>query len=232
MRPREILDSFNYAIEGFVHVLKNERNMRIHVMLGILIFVLGIVINLAKVELLFLGCIITIVLFAEMVNTAIEHTINLISNDIHPKARIIKDISAGAVLLTAVSAVILGYILFIDHFKLSWSTGVDRLKQSPAHLAIIALILVFVLVIMGKVFSRKGRPLRGGMPSGHAAAAFSIWTFITFSTTNHIIIILSLLMALSISIGRIKEGIHSLIEITTGALLGFSVTLLIILFFG
>jgi len=229
--PRRLIESFNYAIEGFIYVLKTQRNMRIHFLIGVLIILLGIIVELSRVELVCLGGIITFVLFAEMVNTAVEHLTDLVKSEQHPAARIVKDISAGAVLLSAVAAAIFGYMLFSGHFAFSLTRGVTRLKESPMYTAIISFIVVLALVIIGKALSHKGTPLRGGMPSGHSAVAFSIWTLICFSTPSHFIIILSFLLSFLIALSRLNEGIHTLIEVTAGGLLGFSVTLVVLQFF-
>jgi diacylglycerol kinase (ATP) len=224
---RQLIDSFNCAIEGFIYVLRTQMNMRFHFLLGVLIVLAGIILDFSRIELICLGGIVTMVLFAEMVNTALEHTIDLISDTFHPLARIIKDISAGAVLLTAVSATIFGYLLFSRHLEFSIVRGLGRLKESPAHITIIALMLVLALVILGKAMFHKGTPLRGGMPSGHSALAFSVWTIIVFSTSNPLIIILSFLMAFAIARSRLSQGIHTVWEIAAGAVLGFLITLLV-----
>jgi diacylglycerol kinase (ATP) len=227
MWKNKIVDSFNCAIEGFIYVLRSQRNMRIHFLLGVFIFLMGILFDFSRIELISLGGIITLVLFAEMLNTAFEHTIDLISDAFHPLARIIKDIAAGSVLLTAVYATIFGYLLFSRHLAFSFMRGVDRIKNSPVHITIIALISVFSLSVVGKVLFQKGTPMRGGMPSGHSAIAFSIWTVILCSTSNPLIIILSFAMAVAIAASRLSQEIHSLIEVAAGGLLGFFVTLLL-----
>lgn len=231
MQIPKFIESFNYAIEGCIYVLKTQRNMRVHVLLGILIFILGIVVEFTKIELICLGGIITIVFFAEMLNTAIEHIMDLISSDFHPRTRIIKDIAAGSVLLVAIGAIVSGYILFSGHLSFSFIQGLSRLKDSPYHATLITLILVLSLVILGKVWSHRGRPLMGGMPSGHSATAFAIWAIISQSTTNSLIVILSLILAVLIAASRVREKIHSLAEVSIGALLGFSVAVLIIQLF-
>lgn len=227
MAGKTIIESFNCAIEGFIYVLKTQRNMRVHFMLGVLMFTLGIILDFSRIELVCLGGIITLVLFAEMINTAIEYTIDLISDAFHPLARIIKDVSSGAVLVTAVSSIIIGYLLFSRHVYFSLIKGLNRLKSSPLHITIIALIAVLSFVIIGKVRFQKGTPLRGGMPSGHSAVAFSIWTIIFFSTSNPLIIILSFLLAALIAGSRLHKGIHTIWEVMAGSLLGVLVTLLL-----
>jgi len=224
----QLIESFNNAVEGFLYVLRSQRNMRLQFLLAVLIFIAGIILDFSRTELVCLGGIITLVLFAEMFNTALEHTVDLISDTYHPLARIIKDISAGAVLLTAISAVIFGYLLFSKRIAFPFVRGISRIKSSPVHITIISLIIVMALVILGKIIFRRGTPLHGGMPSGHSAVVFCLWTIIVFSTSNPLIIALTFLMAAALARTRMNEGIHTLWEVVAGSLLGFLVTLLVL----
>lgn len=224
----QLVESFNNAIEGFLYVLRSQRNMRLHFLLGVLIFIAGILFDFSRTELVCLGSIITLVLFAEMFNTALEHTVDLISDTYHPLARIIKDVSAGAVLLTAVSAAIFGYLLFSKRVAFPFVRGISRIKSSPVHITIISFIVVMTLVILGKTVFHRGTPMRGGMPSGHSAVIFSLWTIIVFSTSNPLIIALTFLMAAALARTRMSEGIHTLWEVLAGSLLGFLATLLVL----
>jgi len=131
---RHLVESFNCAIEGFIYVLRTQRNMRLHFMLAVLIILAGIVMDFNRIELACLGILITTVLLTEMINTAIEYTIDLISDTFHPLARIIKDVSAGAVLVSAISAAIFGYLLFSRHLHFSFVGGLSNIKNSPLHI--------------------------------------------------------------------------------------------------
>ena len=91
----------------------------------------------------------------------------------------------------------------------------------------IALILVFGASILGKLAFHKGTPLRGGMPSGHAAIAFAIWTIIAFFTNNSIVIMLSFFMAFLIARHRVKDAIHTVWEVVAGAILGILLATLV-----
>jgi len=170
---------------------------------------------------------IIFVLFAEMVNTAIEFTVNLVSDTINPLARIVKDISAGAVLLSALNGLIVCYVIFSRHLHIPFDSTMLKIKQSPWHITFIALIVVLGLVITGKVFSHRGTPFRGGMPSGHAALAFSIWTAIFFSVTNDFVIILTFILAFLVARSRVDNSIHNVWEVTSGAIIGMLVTTVI-----
>lgn len=110
---KRLVNSFKYAFEGIITGIKEEKNMKIHIVIMILVIIMGIVLNISKAE-----WIICIVLFAfvislELVNTAIENTVDLITQEKNSKAKIAKDVAAGAVLLSAISSAIIGLIIFI-----------------------------------------------------------------------------------------------------------------------
>jgi len=224
MKNKNIIESLNNATEGFIYVLKTQRNMRIHFLLAIFVLIFGIYINLSKADLLFVFLAINFVLVCEMVNTCVELSIDLVKNAFDPLARIIKDISAGAVFIAALNALIIGYIIFSNKISFRLEDGIRNIKQSAWHITLIALILVMVLVVFGKVFSKKGTPFRGGMPSGHAALAFSCWTIITFLTEKGLISILAFIMAILIARHRVISKIHNAWEVSAGALLGVLTT--------
>jgi len=227
MQTRRFVESFNAAVEGFIYVLKTERNMRIHFLVALFFILLGIYLNFSAFEILGLMLTITFVLVAEMVNTAIELIVDMIKSEFHPIARVIKDVSAGVVLLAAVNAVIAGYVLFARKMPFGLDTGFLRIKQSTWHVTFIAIITVFGLSILGKLIFHKGTPLRGGMPSGHAAVAFSMWTIISLVTNNAIVMALAFIMAFLIARHRVKDAVHTIWEVVAGAILGVLVTILV-----
>lgn len=240
MENHNLLKSFNCAIEGILYVLKTQRNMRIHFLCALAVLLLGIFLNLNAVELMVLCLSIALVLIAEMLNTGIEHTMDMISETYHPIARIVKDVCAGAVLLSAINAVIVGYILFISRLSVMLAgpieVGASRIKGSHWHLSFICLIIVILLAMMFKIYFRSGPQIRGGMPSLHSGIAFSVWTVIWWSMTSlgtspHFtvfIIILSLVLAVLVVQGRISSGIHSLGETVLGAAIGVMATVFIL----
>jgi len=228
MRESKLVESFNAAIEGFLYVIKTERNMRIHILFAIFILLLGIYLNFTHVEMMILAISVTLVLVAEMINTAIELIVDIIVQmEFHPIAKVIKDTSAGAVLVTVINAVIVGYMLFAGKIPFTLEEGITRLGQSPWHLTFIAIIVVLSLTILGKVTLRSGTPLRGGMPSGHSAIAFSMWTVIAFLTHSAVVMLLAFVMAFLIARHRIKDSIHTIWEVVAGAILGVLTTGLI-----
>ena len=228
MKKRGLVESFNYAIEGLIHTLKTQRNMRIHFVVGIGVIILGIYLNLDRVDLMLLLSAITFVFVAEMFNTSIELAVDIFTKEFHHMAKMAKDIAAACVFVSVIYAVIVGYLVFFKSTEmLKLSDGLLKIRQSPWHITFITLILIFALVITLKVIFHKGTPLRGGMPSGHAALGFSIWTTTIFLTNNIIIGILVFIMAALLARSRIRKGLHHAWEVVVGSVIGVLITTLV-----
>lgn len=110
---RNFLDSFKDAMAGIFHCLMNERNMRTHFVAGILVYAAAIYFKLPGVEVAVICLTVGLVITAELMNTAIENTVDLVTEELKPLAKIAKDVAAGAVLLSAFTAVLVGMALFL-----------------------------------------------------------------------------------------------------------------------
>lgn len=113
-RDKRLVDSFNFAIEGLISSLKNEKHMKVHILAAIIIVILAIIINASKVEILIISLSVSFVLITELINTAVEAIVDLVSPERHPLAKLAKDVAAGAVLVAAINALCVGYLLFYD----------------------------------------------------------------------------------------------------------------------
>jgi diacylglycerol kinase (ATP) len=230
MRSRpSIFDSVNFAFEGIIHVLRTQRNMRIHFAVAAAVLVGSIATGVERLELIALLLAISFVLITEMLNTAIEASIDVATTAFDPLAKLAKDISAGAVLISTVNAVAVGYLVFSDQFANRSSRLIDRIRDAPAELTLIALVLTIIVVIAFKAYTGRGTPLRGGLPSGHAAIAFGGWMAVTaiLGDFQHWFLISSLtfIMALLVAQTRVESGVHSSSEVLYGGLLGALVAL-------
>ncbi|MCK4994348.1 MAG: diacylglycerol kinase [Candidatus Omnitrophica bacterium] len=228
MHRRRLFESFNYAIEGFLYVLKTQKNMRLHFLASIIVLLLGFYYNFSKIELILLLLTICFVMIAEMFNTGVELIIDLITDEFHPLARIIKDITAGAVLVASINAVFVGYLLFLTDFPVdTLQTSIDYIRQKPLHMTFISMFIVLVTVVFSKAKIGRGKPLRGGMPSGHSAIAFSVWAIALFLSSSKLLIVLVLILAILLAQSRIRPGFHTLKEVIAGASVGLGLTSLI-----
>ena len=229
-RAPTILDSFNFAFEGIIHVLRTQRNMRIHFGVAFLVIVMALVANVTKLELIALLISIAFVLIAEMINTAVEAAIDIATTSFDPMAKLAKDIAAGAVLIAAVNAVAVGYLVFSGKVADRSSEVLDRLRQAPAELTLVALVLTVIAVLATKAYTGRGTPLRGGLPSGHAALAFAGWvaaTYVAGAPHRFLISSIALIMAVLVAQTRVESGVHSALEVTYGALVGALATLVV-----
>ena len=229
-RAPTLLDSFNYAFEGIIHVLRTQRNLRIHFLAAVVVFAGAIAVGVTRLQLIALVLAIAFVLVAEMLNTAIEGIIDVSTTSFDPNAKLAKDIAAGAVLIAAVTAVAIGFLVFQSAVGGRATHVLDRVRDAPADITLVALFLVVILVIATKAWTGRGTPLRGGLPSGHAALAFAGWVAVTYLIGEHhrfVVSSLTLIMALLVAQTRVESGIHSLLEVTYGGALGALTTLVV-----
>ncbi|MDD2201618.1 MAG: diacylglycerol kinase family protein [Firmicutes bacterium] len=111
MKARNLRESFKYAGIGIVQALKSERNMRIHWIAAIAIGVISILFKLSAEEAAMMALAAAMVITAEMVNTAIEHCVDLVTKEYDSLAAEAKNVAAGAVLVSAVGAVVVGVLI-------------------------------------------------------------------------------------------------------------------------
>ena len=229
-RAPSILESFNFAFEGIIHVLRTQRNMRIHLAVAIAVLVFGLWLGVSRLELIALLLAIAFVFITEMINSALEQAIDVATTSFDPLAKLAKDIAAGAVLIATVNAVAIGYLVFSGEVAGRSTRLLDKLRDAPARLTLIALVLTILIVIATKAYTGRGTPLRGGLPSGHAAVAFAGWmaaTYIAHDEHRFLISSLTFIMALLVAQTRVEAGVHSTLEVAAGGALGALVTLVV-----
>jgi diacylglycerol kinase (ATP) len=223
-RAPSIHESFNFAFEGIIHVLRTQRNMRIHFAIATVVLIAAVWTGVDRIELIALLLAISFVLIAEMINSALEAGIDVATTSFDPLAKLAKDIAAGAVLVATVNAVAIGYLVFSEQIVDRSSRLIERLRDAPAELTLVALVLTIIAVISIKAYTGRGTPLRGGLPSGHAAVAFGGWMAITnvVGDSDHWFLVSSLafLMAVLVAQTRVESGVHSFLEVSFGGILG------------
>lgn len=111
-KSRTLIESFTYAIAGIVYSIKTQRNMCIHFSVAVLVFISAVLLKIDYIEMSLVFFAISLVILTEMINTAIEKTIDLFTKEYHPLAKIAKNVAAGAVLVSALNAVVIGFIIF------------------------------------------------------------------------------------------------------------------------
>jgi len=133
IRARNLLDSFRYAFEGIWYALKTQRNMRIHCLSGTLAIILGFYFKINYTQLAMLMIVCSMVIVAEMFNTSVESVVDLYSRQRHPLAKIAKDVCAAAVLVSAITALLVGTLILgppIFKYLTTKSAEFDILKHA------------------------------------------------------------------------------------------------------
>lgn len=226
-KNKNLIQAFNNAIEGILYTFKNEKNMKIHYLCAIIVLFTSLFFDLDKMEMIILFLLIGGVIICEMFNTAIEKAIDGVSTEYNPLFKIAKDVSAGAVLISSMIAVVGGYLLFRDKLAIFGNVVFDSIRKNTTHITLICLVLVLIGVVILKSLTPKGTPLKGGMPSGHSALAFSIATIITLLTNGALVATLAYTMALLVAQSRVEGEIHTFIEVLAGAFLGIFISVLV-----
>lgn len=224
---KEWLRSANFAIEGILHAAKTQRHLRYHFFTAAAVLFFSYALGVSRTEFLIISLSVIAVLLAEMFNTAVESIVDIISPEHSEKARIAKDIAAGSVFITAFGVAVIGYIILFPYLRDVFYKGLHITKHSNEEIALIAFIIVLILVVITKAYFGRGLPLRGGMPSGHAALAFSAWVAATFITENFVVSLVTFIIAVVIAQSRIAIMAHTVWEVILGSLMGASVTFLL-----
>ena len=110
---RTFKGSVKNCLDGISYVTKSEKNFKREIALGIIALILSYILKIDKIEFIIVLTIICLVLTTEIINTAIERAVDLVTKEYHELARIAKDVSAGSVLVTSIFALIIGIIIFI-----------------------------------------------------------------------------------------------------------------------
>jgi diacylglycerol kinase (ATP) len=232
LKPRkDLLKPFQVAMNGIIFTFRTQRHMRFHVYVVLLVLLLGILMDLGLREILILLFTISLVLVAEMFNSAIEATVDLVSPSYNPLAKFAKDIAAGAVLIATIIALVTGSLMMLgerrwEALKIDLSAeGFEFFGIVPR--LIIGGLLLFVVVVVGKGLGQRGQVLQGGLVSGHAAYGFFFATSMIFVTDNAVATGIALLLAAIICQSRFEAKFHSIFELTLGAAVGIVLALVI-----
>ncbi len=226
-KPKNWFESLNYAIEGVIYAFKTQRHVRYHYIIAAGALFLSLFLELPVLEFVLFAMSVIILLFAEMINTAIEETVNLVEDKHNMIAKNAKDVSAGAVLIASIGVAIMSYMIFTKYIYEPMGLAIREATAFSGHIAVISLLLVLIAVVTLKALAGKGRPLHGGMPSGHSAVAFSLATSVSLISLDPFVVILTAALAVMVSHSRLVGGIHTRLEVFLGGLLGFGLTLLV-----
>jgi len=232
---RRISDSrfwaaFQFAFHGIIYAARSQRNMRIHLLAAAVALLATLYLRLDRSYVALVVIAIVLVLGFELINTAVEAVVDLMTVAHHPLAKIAKDAAAGAVLVASIGALIIGYLAFYEGVTAAGASVAVAVAGAPRNLVLVTLLVTLSLAVLAKAIAgRRGSALQGGALSIHAALGFSIATLIALLSRNLLLGSLGYFLAFLVSQSRVEGGIHSTREAVWGALLGAGLTLAIYL---
>ncbi|MEK8129668.1 diacylglycerol kinase [Paenibacillus filicis] len=222
-QPAKWQRSFRYAYEGVKYALSTQRNMKFHFFAAFAALVLALLFGLSKTDVLFILLAVTLVIVAELMNTAIEKAVDLAMPDIHPLAKIAKDVAAAAVLVTAAFAVVTGLIVFYEPVDRMIRLG--RMMEGHGFTAgmvwiLLSLVILSVIVIQTR-FTDKGTWVK---PSLLSAIAFAVATLIAYRAVDTLVSLLGYLLAGVLTAALYDKRRRPFGSLLLGALIGTLIT--------
>ena len=127
------IDAWKNALEGIIYAITTQGNIRKQLVIAVIVMLVSLFFDLNKAEFLCLMFTVVLIIIAEMLNTAIETVVDLYTDLYHPKAKIAKDVGAGAVVIAAINAVIVAYFLFFEKISTIGTKMIDDVTNSPIH---------------------------------------------------------------------------------------------------
>ena len=234
MKNDNFFEAWGNATNGIIYSATTQRNIRIQLVLAVIVMVLSLFYGLNTAEFLCLLFAVFMVIFAELINTAIETVVDLFVDVYHPKAKISKDVAAGAVVLAACNALVVGYFIFFkeENLKAISDSIFNNMVKSPMHLAFVAIMLVVIAVISMKAGCSKkterGELVKEGfVPSGQSAIAFAALTAIWLNSRDIVTFTLALILSILVVENRVGSNARTKAEIVFGACMGVLIVLLI-----
>ncbi len=227
------MEACNNAVNGIVYAATTQSNIKKQLIIGVIVMILSLFYNFTTAEFLCLTFAVFFVIFAEMINTAIETVVDLYVDVYHPKAKIAKDVAAGAVVLAACNDIVVAYFLFFRETELAnmGQSVFSQMISSPTHLAFVAIILTVIGIIAVKAASNyrsQKNPNHTFVPSGQTALAFAILTAIWLNTQDPVVFCLSLALSILVAGNRLNDT-RNFGEVVFGAFMG---PLIVILVYG
>lgn len=224
------IEACNNAMNGIIYATTTQSNIKKQLIIAVVVMILSLFFDLERAEFLCLVFSVFLILITELINTAIETVVDLYTDLYHPKAKIAKDVGAGAVVLAAINALILAYFLFFDKIGEAGTAILETVINSPMHLAFVGVILTIIaaLSLRAAATTNKHKLInKSFIPSGQSAIAFAALTAIWLNTNNIVIFTLSLILSIMVIENRIETNAKRITEVLFGACMGVLIVLLI-----
>ena len=154
---------------------------------------------------------------------------DLVTEKYHELAKVAKNVAAGAVLIAALNALVVGYLVFYRKINSFSFVSLSYMVHLPAHLTFASLVVVglIVIIIKARSIKKRGSDIHGGMPSGHTALAFSLFAAMSLVGKDPVVTSFSAIMAVIVAGSRLETNVHTFTEVAVGALIGVLVTVII-----
>jgi diacylglycerol kinase (ATP) len=220
-------EAANNAIDGILQAAKTQRHLKFHLLAAFSVLLFCFSVGLDKYEFAVIAMVTLLVIVAEMFNSALEAAVDLATRESNELARTAKDIAAGAVLISAIGALVIAFLILGPHIAVIWRGDYRVPSHAAGNIAVLAVIMIMLVVILIKAHFGRGHPLRGGFPSGHTASAFSLWISLVHVTADPWLIGCGFLAALLAAANRLRLKIHTFRDVFFGALLGAAITLVL-----
>ena len=221
--------SFHHAFDGIMYATRTQPNMRAHLIISPLVLLAALILRIGRDYVVDLVIIIAVVLALELLNTAVEAIVDLLTVTHHPLAKTAKDAAAGAVLIASVAAVVVGYLMFYQGLINGGQRVFQAVASVPSNIAFVVLAVVAITTIFAKAWVGRGSALQGGAISGHAALAFAAATLLAFLYQRPLAALLAYFVAFLVAQSRVEAKIHSTGEVVAGSVLGTVVALAVYL---
>lgn len=208
-----------------MYAVHTQPNMRVHLVIAALVLLATLVLRLERIYVIAVIIAIVIVLGMELMNTAIEAVVDLLTVAHHPLAKTAKDAAAGAVLVASVGAVSVGYLAFYQGIQQGGTRVYTAVAQVPANTILIMLAIALIGTIFAKAWVGRGSPLQGGAVSAHTALAFAAATGLALFFQRPLVAVLAFFIASLVAQSRVEARIHTAFEVLWGGILGTLVAL-------
>ena len=225
---KSFLDSWVNAINGIIYATTTQGNVKKQLIIIAFAIVLSLLFELSRIEFIAIILSVVLIIITEMINTGIETLVDLYTDIYHPKAKIAKDVGAGAVVISALNMVIISYFIFFDKIAEMGNSVLENLAKSPVHIAFTTIVLTLIAAVALKAANIvRGKNGKRFTPSGQAMVSFAAATMIWVTTESSIAFALAIILALLICISRYEMKARTKIEIIFGALAGSIISALV-----
>jgi len=233
---KSVSTSFHYAWEGIQFCFDTQRHMRVHFTLAVLVLLAAWTVGVEGSEFMHLMAAIAIVLIAEMLNTALEACVDLIVQGYDPRAKVVKDVAAGAVLFAAIYAISVAIIVFstAPRVEAVFVSAPERPPVQPLHtlqLVVTGVTLLCIFITWLKRATGYGTLWRGGVVSGHSALGFFGAVVIMLLTHDIAVMLVAISLAVLMMQSRLQARIHTMPQVLLGALAGALMGLLLFIWY-